>query len=70
MIYNDVETLPSGLEKELLLKLELAELQKYYSRFPRVMKGDPNFFDDIKHFGCDNFIEKDGMQLSFKWLSS
>ena len=67
---SDVDTLPSGPEKELLKKLELVELQKYDSRFPRIMKGDPNLFDDIKHFGWDNFVEKDGMQLSFKWLSS
>ena len=67
---SDVDTLPSGPEKELLQKLELVELQKYDSRFPRIMKGDPNLFDDIKRFGWDNFVEKDDMQLSFKWLSS
>ena len=54
-------------ERERNVKIELASLDKYDERFPKVLKGDPDLFDDIKKFGWDKFVEKDGMNLSFKW---
>ena len=67
---NAVDTFPTGPEKELLQKHKLADLGKYDQHFPRNIKGDPNFFLMTKQFGWDNFFEKDGMQLPFKWLNS
>ena len=40
---NAVDTSPTSHETKVLQKLELADLGKYDQRFPRNIKGDPNF---------------------------
>ena len=56
---NVVDTLLTGPEKEFLQKHELADLGKYDQCFPRIII--------IFSYGWDNYVKKDGMQLSFEW---
>ena len=41
-------------ERELNIKLELASLEKYVERFPRVLKGDPELFMTLKNWVGQN----------------
>ena len=57
---NVVDALLTSPEKEFLQKQELADLGKYDQCFPHIII---IFFSN----GWDNYVKKDGMQLSFEW---
>ena len=56
----------SGFNPSSEIKIELESLDKFDECFLKVFKCDSKLFDNIKIFGCNRFVEKDGMKLSFR----